>query len=381
MKQEHGFDPDLRPAFPDMPEDCRDALLRAARSVREERKMKKFTLRTALIAALLIIVTMTAAVAATDALGWTDFFSLYDNTAVPKAAQEIMNATEIKTFEVGNLTFTVKQLLCDGHLAMSATDIRTTDGSAALFCCDPGDSLGCNGENGSALAKRLGLPPETTYTEAAKQLSLPLYWPRAILIPAEEYDGGEGMEDPLWNEDNTMTYFSMAYLDQDKTKELDVLPAEILLRVSQIDPETMEEIEDTHTRIVQREPIEIPIQGVISEKDYAPAEPFTLNGYALLSVHAEQTVCGLYLDRTYTADEKLRDVFENDPDATWDITLSLWKGEWLRENGEPFPGGISLTGEYDDKDFPILHFRDMISVDEMPDTLILETDNRQVTLK
>lgn len=370
---------DLRGAFPEMPEACKTALADAARSVKEEKKMKRFTFRAVLIAALLLIATTAAALAATDALGWTDFFTLYDNTQVPQAAQEIMNATEIKTFEVGNLTFTVKQLLCDGHLAMSATDIRTTDGSAALYCCDPGDSLGCNGENGNALAKRLGLPPETTYTEAAKQLNLPLYWPRAILIPAEEYDGGEEMEDPLWNEDNTMTYFSMAYLDQDKTKELGALLLELSMRVSLIDPETVTEIEGS--TVQQREAIEIPVQGVIAEKDYTPAEPFTLNDCTLTSVHAEQTVCGLYLDRAYTADEKLRDVFENDPDAAWDITLSLWKGTWIQENGQPFPEGISLTGQFDDSAFPILHFRDMISVEEMPQTLILETVDQQVTLK
>lgn len=380
MKRENDFDWDLRTAFPDMPEKCRDAALNAARSVREERKMKKITLRAALIAALIIVATTTAAMAATDALGWTDFFTLYDNTTVPRAAQEIMNATEAKTYEVGPLTFTVKQLLCDGRLAMSATDIRTTDGSEALYCCDPGDVLGCNGENGEALAKRLGLPESTTYVDAAKQLNLPLYWPRAILIPAEEYDGGEEMEDPLWNEDNTMTYFSMAYLDQDKTKELNALPTEILLRVSMIDPETGEEIESSVIR--QREQIEIPVQGVVAEKDYAPVEAFTLNGYTLVSVHAEQTVAGVYLDRVYEADEEAKKIYETaGPDETFDIVCELWEGTWVQENGQGFPEGISLSGEYDDEDFPLLHFRDMISVDKMPDTLILETASQQVTLK
>lgn len=370
---------DLKSSFPEMPGGFRQVLMTAARSVKEERKMKRFTLRTALIAALLIIATMTAALAATDALGWTDFFIRYETT-VPKAAQEIINATEEKSYQVGPLTFTVKQLLCDGHLTMSTTDIRTTDGSQALYCFDPGESLGCNGQNGNALANRLGLPPETTYTEAARQLNLPLYCPRAILIPAEEYNGGEEMEDPLWNEDNTMTYFSMAYLDQDQAKGLDALPTEILLRVSQIDPETGEEKEDS--RISKREPIEIPVQGVIAEKDYAPVEPFILNGYTLVSVHAEQTVAGLYLDRTYEAGEEAKKIFEAaDVETAFDIICGLWKGAWVQENGKGFPDGISLTGEYDDKDYPILHFRDMISVDEMPQTLILETDDQQVTLE
>jgi len=370
----------LRAAFPEMPADCHDALMRAARSAKEEKKVKKLTLRTALVAALLIIATMAAALAATDALGWTDFFSVYDGTVVPQAAQDILNATEEKSYQIGPLTFTVKQLLCDGRLAMSTTDIRTADGSPALYCADPGDILGCNGENGRTLAHRLGLPEDTTYLDAAKQLNLPLYWPRAHLNISEENGGGEGMEDPLWNDDNTMTYFSMGYLDKEKTGGLSVLPAEIVFRISRIDPETGEEVADS--AILQRESIEIPIHGIIAEKDYAPAEPFTLNGYTLTSVHAEQTVCGLYLDRAFEADEEAKKIYEAaDGEKAFDIITELWNGTWVQENGQGFPEGMSLSGEYDDKDYPILHFRDMISVDTMPDTLILEMDNCQVTLK
>ena len=48
-------DPDelnLRDAFRPIPDACRDALMDAARSVREEEKMKRFTFRTVLIVAL-----------------------------------------------------------------------------------------------------------------------------------------------------------------------------------------------------------------------------------------------------------------------------------------------------------------------------------------
>lgn len=373
--------PDLRGAFPDMPQDCHDALLRAARSVKEENKtmIKRFPAKAILIAALILAVTMTAAIAATEALGWTDFFFGYYGTVVPQAAQEILNATEEKTYQVGPLSFTVKQLLCDGRLAMSAVDIHTADGSDALYCFDPGDALACNGENGKALAARLGLPEDTTYLEAAKTLGLPLYWPRAILQIGEDFSGGEAMEDPLWNADNTMIYFSMAFLDHEKTAGIDVLPATLLLRVSRLDPETGEEIEASVVR--QREAIGIPVRGVIAEKDFTPAEPFTLNGYTLVSVHAEQTVCGLYLDRAFEADEEARKLFESPDSDEWEIIDPLWSAVWRRENGVPYPEGMSLSGEFDSKDFPVLHFRDMISVDEMPDTLVLQYDEQRAVLK
>lgn len=67
-------DLNLRAAFPEMPQDCRDALLRAARSVKEDKKltMKRMPVRVAVIAALILALTMTAAAAAV-ALGLNPF--------------------------------------------------------------------------------------------------------------------------------------------------------------------------------------------------------------------------------------------------------------------------------------------------------------------
>ena len=71
------------------------------------------------------------------------------------------------------------------------------------------------------------------------------------------------MEDPLWNADHTMTYFSMAYLNREKTAGTETMPAQLFLFVSRIDPETGEQV----SVIRQREDIEIPVHGVIAEKD------------------------------------------------------------------------------------------------------------------
>ena len=49
-------DLDLREAFQPMPETCRDALMRAARSVKEEKSMKRNIARTVLITALILAV-------------------------------------------------------------------------------------------------------------------------------------------------------------------------------------------------------------------------------------------------------------------------------------------------------------------------------------
>jgi len=57
----------LRNAFPDEPESCHEALVQAARSVREDEPVKKVTFRAVLIAALIIAAMMAVAVAANNA--------------------------------------------------------------------------------------------------------------------------------------------------------------------------------------------------------------------------------------------------------------------------------------------------------------------------
>ena len=153
---------DLRGAFRQEPQSCHDALMAAARSVKEERPMKKASLRTVLIAAAIILATMAAAVAAGSLLGWTDYFGQQYGIAVPQTAQRILGeAWNTHSFTLGPVTFTTKELLCDGHIAMASTEIAMTDKEDnALLCADPFDAIGAVG-NGCELAQRLGLDPGT----------------------------------------------------------------------------------------------------------------------------------------------------------------------------------------------------------------------------
>ena len=75
---------DLRKAFAPMPEECRQALMDAARSVKEEKPTKRASSRAILIAAIIIVATMAAAFAATQ-LGWVDFFGSNYGVTVPQS--------------------------------------------------------------------------------------------------------------------------------------------------------------------------------------------------------------------------------------------------------------------------------------------------------
>ena len=355
----------LKDAFPPMPENCRDALLTAARSVREEQPMKRTSFRAALIVAAILIVTMAAAIAATQ-MGWVDFFGHYDNIRVPKAAQETLNATETSTYTVGPLTFTVKQLLADGHIAMSAVQARATDGSEALYSTDEiFDPIGAFGD--TALLKHFNLTAETPWVDAAKKLNIPLYGVRALLEINEEYIGGEAMEDPLWNEDGSIVYFNMPATNPETVK--DSLPATLYLAVRRYDPATGEEVE----KWTDRKDITIPVNGVVESKNYLPEDGKTLLGFTVESVTAERTCAGAYLTLYLTAGEGM-----NNPDAVHAVidALTLLDGA-----GAPLPDGINLSIIPNTDAWPNATIEYHCGVDALPEAIQLKTDDATLTLK
>ena len=231
----------LRDSFKPTPDKCRDALMSAACSVKEKEPVRRIPIMAVLLAVCIIVAATAMAVAATSRLGWTDFFDVFygQTDAVPMEAQQIMDSTVEQTFILGPVSFTVQSLYTDGKEAWASTLITIADGSKALLCDDysPEACLGSNGENGEALARQLGLEPETTWLNAARQLNCPLYWAHATLHSREPYDFGGGMMDSLYDDQGNLVFFSM--------KELympggcpDPLPMELWLKVYEIDPET-----------------------------------------------------------------------------------------------------------------------------------------------
>lgn len=355
MKQKPD-DLNLRAAFGPLPESCREALMKTARSVKEE-PMKRASVKISLVAAAIIILGMAAAMAVSEALGWTDFFSrYYSSAALPEQAKEILDRTEEKTFTLGPLTFRVQQLMADGRIALSTTRVTAQDREKALICMDgaQADAIGANGDNGAQLAHQLGLPPELSWMEAAKKLSLPLYSARAILEPAEEYAGPSAMEDILYDESGALLCFSMTDLNRETVK--DSLPAQIFLRVAAIDPETGEEKE----ALKERKPLTLPVSGTIDSADLKPAAPYEAMGLSLDAARAELTPAGLYLYADFTAKPGLtREAFHQQELAA----------VWYDEDGSKYPDGISLSYDFNTEDWPRIRYTGMIAADKIPQKL------------
>ncbi len=343
---------DLRAAFRPMPDACRDALMTAARSVEEEKEMKRATFRVALIAAVMIVCMTAVAFAAGSLLGWTDFLKDYSDVNVPQDAVEQMQVKEPVSWQVGPLTFTATELLTDGRIAVSSVNIRTTDGSPALLCADPWDTIGANGENGQTNAQRLGVAPTITYIEAAKQLNLPLYNVRGILDLPTEYSSGEGMEDPLWNEDGSMTYFCLIWLEEGAAQT--ELPASFFLRASRIDPATGDEAE----KWVDRDrAVTVPVCPELERRSYTPDRETIIAGQKLLKVEAVRYVTGAYLTLTWEMN------WEMTPESAY----GLYDIELLDESGNPLPGGMNLSSQLT---FTITQEK-MLGVEKLPDVITL----------
>ncbi len=360
---------DLRTAFREEPESCHRALMDAARSVREERQtMRKYSFRTIVIAVIAALSMLTTAFAAGELLGWSDYFESWGIHTTP-GMREAMQMTP-KTYEVGPLTFTVQEAVSDNRFALMSTQIAPTDGSPALLTMFADDAVGAYDDRSRALMKALGLEdPSAPCYKAGAAKGIPVYSVRAIIEVDEQYNGGEGMEDILWDENANVIYFSKHSLNTDKIGE--TLPVTIFLRVAQVD-EKGEEIQKWMTR----EELTIPVGQLLEKKHYAPEKPYTVKGATLECINAELYITGAYLRFQW----KLPDGVVNDENFfMWDYHSD----ELLLTDGtfNAFERGISLTGRYDDSHWPVVTVEEMINVDALPEVIRIGDGEHEAAYK
>lgn len=348
---------DLRAAFRPEPEACHAALMNAARSVKEKKEMKRASFRVVLIAALIIMSLTAVAFAAGNMLGWSDFYGRWHgSTGVPEGVYEQMQVTEDLSWEVGPLTFTATELLTDGHIAISAIHVRTTDGSAALIngenVADPTDPIRANGENGRAYAARLGVSENATWIEAAQQLNLPLYRVSADHSMTHPLYEGDMMIDVLINEDGSLTFYCMSMLKTDEVGAALNLP--LCLDVVLADSATGETAQRWRD---YEQTVTLPVCPVLEQRSYVPDRETIIAGHKLLKVDAVRYVTGAYL--TFTYEMAYTDVPES--------AFELYELTLCDEEGKELPGGMNLTSRLT---FTI-EVEEMIGVETLPDVITL----------
>ena len=356
-------------ALPPVPEDVGEMVRRTAASVRQERAGHRVVPRIAVIALLLVLVTMTVAVAAGLSMGWASFLEQHYRVAVPPLAREALDSAAAPVVTVGPLTFTLTERLADGHYLWHSAVVTATDGAPVLLTDEAGDSrVGSSGEQGRALASALGIPPETSWLEAARLTGLPLYEVRALATPEASYDGFDAMEEALPDGTGRLVCFSQSAITG--TEGLQALPVTCFLRVSRIDPDTGEVLE----KWVEQFPDSIPLSPRLAERTYHPETPVIAGGYRLEGIDAAQYVTGIYLTLRLTAP----------PDATEDSVWesNLWSLLPLTDaEGTPFPEGMSLTGSLSAEHLPEVTVTVMISGEALPDALWAGAGETRVLLR
>lgn len=340
-------------------------------SAKEEEPVKKFAVSTALIVVLIVIATLTTALAASALLGWTDFYSF----EIPKTAQEILNATEPKDYQVGPITFTVNELLTDGHIALCSATSHVTDGSSAVLSEEVYDAVGANGDNGEALAQKWNLSPDTRWIDAAHIMNLPFYRISISVNVPEECHDGEDMGDAMWDEKGNCVSYYMAALNSLQVGE--TLPIKLHFQVWQYDPQSIEPqsiFEDVVDKAKEMSywedtfEITLTVPAPIAEKTYMPEQPYDFeNGLTLNSVTAQQTVAGAYVVGQFT----LRDGF-NFNDA--------YSGEldFLDATGEEIPWGMAESGIIEYDQLPKVEWGAMLNLEVLPEEMIVSLDETTV---
>lgn len=332
-----------------------------------DKPMRKASLRVVLITALIIAAMTTVAVAASQLMGWTEYFGQHYRIGVPQAALDEMHQPEVITWEVGPLTFTAHELLTDGHIGLSSVTIRTTDGSPALICSDFDHTspISMYGENSEALAHRLGVDPDTSWVEAAKMLGLPLYSARAMMEAPFEYSGS-AMYDAMWNEDNSLSFLCMAIMD--KGTPVGQLPVTFYLRADAIDLNTAEASKSwiDHDQVTT-----LPVSPLLAEKTYEPQGEADILGFTLQRIEARQYATGVYLDVIFTAPEGVER----------DTAYDLYPITLTDAYGHELPFGMNLSLDIDKTDWPKVVLQEMIGVEKMPETIVLSLNEETVTVK
>ena len=361
---------DLQNAFWPMTDECHDKLTTALSGLREEKPVKRFTARTVLIAACIIVALMAVAYAAGRILGWTDLYSEFYNITVPDEAQQIMKDNGETSYVLGPATFTIGGLYCDGHMATVSANVRLAEGTKGLLCGESMDRMDEN-EDGIKLAKKLGVDPELSWSRAAKQLNLPLY---SVRLALELPDGvlADCMESYMVNEDGSLTYFTMgAFADTFKEEKLD---CQVYMRVEEV----TDLPDDCDETISEYKDISIPLGKPLKTAEYAVPEDVIVgyDDYRLDAVRAELMPGGLYLIAALTDPDEDKEPVAAKADA-WNLASDL---SFLDPDGEPYEYGLSLSsGMVGIDSWPQVEVNQMVPLTEIPETIRLHWSNPEET--
>lgn len=135
----------------------------------EDKKMKRFTLRTAILVIALLLATMGVVYAATGGKTLADFILRYSDAHLPQ--DFTTGYDQDYTQEVGDVRFHIRDAYVNGNVFYAIIEASLADGSPALFLAQdltPEDWIG-------NLYLEL-VDDQRTIAEYAREKNLPIYW-------------------------------------------------------------------------------------------------------------------------------------------------------------------------------------------------------------
>lgn len=337
----HRLEDALPPASPEV----REAVHRTAMSVQESARGMWPRFRPLVLAAVLVVCGMTAAVAAGLGLGWGDYLERTYRVVVPQTARDALGQRGETCFTVGPVTFTLVESLADPYNAWVSFRAEMTDGA-------PGELLA-----------------EVNYEGEERKENLPRYLVRSCVEMSEAYSRGAAMEDAALDEDGNLTLFNMHELAglEPQTE----VPVQYYLRVAELDSETGAEVQSW-----QDEPEGmLKISTRLAKHTYLPEREASCKGYELLRMDAELYPTGAYLHLALRAPENLTE------EEFWN-EVDIWEIAEVRDaNGKPFMSGMNLGGEVVLDSWPEIEIVKMVSVEELPERMLIVMGEESVEMR
>lgn len=325
------------------------------------------------LVAALVLALATGGYAAAVRLGLLDLWGINELGVFPSSAKEILEATEVQTFEVGPLTISLNSLMMDGYVVYEACQTHVTDGSRAILT-DWTDSL-----YGSVIpdcyrgfvdaaelsGDRLG--------ELAEHWDGPVYSVSTRLeIDYSLYEGDEMLMDPVWGSDGSIVTGNMIEMNPDAVGE--TVPATLFINVYELTVNAFDLPTETcdieigeNWRL--RVPVEAPVYGAIETRDYQVEGDGDLGIATVTGATIERTGVELYVHIALTAADETMEYYE----LPW---FQLLDGE-----GERLPEGLLGTFYTDHENWPEAVVTLSVGMDEMPDAVQIPYKDHLVTLR
>ncbi|MBQ9263596.1 MAG: hypothetical protein IJ189_05225 [Clostridia bacterium] len=321
----------------------------------EEKTVKKFSLRMAVLVLALILALTGAVYAATNVWTIGDYFNQRygDNVNAPRDFDSGFAGNF--TQELDGLTFHIRDAYVDGNQLSAIVEISRADGQPALFRGedimedDPIGDLYLEMQEDEA-----GLMPVAEY---ARQHNLPLYWVGMGFCQADQVLTGGA---DYWMEDGSKR---LAYFLTAEDVQVEEGQAKLQWRVY-VYPEDGGPI---HRQEIE---ITVPVEPLKtwSVEIQRPVEGLPV---VLDQLNLAEGRMGLHLEYVWHIDESQADT--ELARAIQQVDINLWFRAIDPDTGEELPGGATLGGSYGSPDD--VHFvqsGDSVSASFQGDTLYIQ---------